>query len=143
MPGRKKPKVVIDTNIWISFLIGKKLSSLKSLISNKNIQIIISDELIEEIEEVTNRPKLRKYFPQEKVHDFINLLRIISSPHSIEVVESICRDPKDDFILALSKETKADFLVTGDNDLLSIVKFGNTRIVTANKFEQIFKSGEE
>jgi putative PIN family toxin of toxin-antitoxin system len=67
MLKRRKPKIVIDTNIWISFLIGKKLSSLKSLISNQNIQIIISDELIKEIEDVTNRPKLRKYFPQEKV----------------------------------------------------------------------------
>lgn len=118
MLKRKKPKVVIDTNIWISFLIGKKLNSLKSLISNKNIQIIVSDELIEEIEDVTNRPKLKKYFPHKKVRDFISLLRIISSQHSIEVIEPICRDPKDDFLLALSKETKADFLVTGDDDLL-------------------------
>lgn len=63
MPGKRKLKIVIDTNIWVSFLIGKNLSSLKSLITNQNIRIIISDELIEEIEEVTSRPKLRKYFP--------------------------------------------------------------------------------
>ena len=93
MLKRKKPKVVIDTNIWISFLIGKKLSSLKSLRTNKKIQIIISDELIKEIKNVTNRPKLKKYFPREKVDDFINLWRIISIPHSIKVIEPICRDP--------------------------------------------------
>jgi putative PIN family toxin of toxin-antitoxin system len=143
MLKRKKPKVVIDTNVWISFLIGKKLSSLKSLLSNQSIQIVISDELIEEIKEVTNRPKLRKYFPQEQVEDFINLLRIISIKHSIKVIESISRDPKDDFLLAISKETKAEFLVTGDNDLLSIQKFGITKIVTATEFEQMIKSDEK
>lgn len=143
MLKRKKPKVVIDTNIWISFLIGKKLSSLKSLISNQNIQIIISDELIDEIEDVTNRPKLRKYFPQDKVQDFINLLRIISTHHSIEQIKPICRDPKDDFLLALSIEMKADYLITGDNDLLSMEKFGKTRIVAANEFDKIIKSSEK
>lgn len=137
MLKRKKPKVVIDTNVWISFLVGKKLSSLKSLLSNQNIQIIISRELIDEIEDVINRPKLRKYFPQDKVKEFIHLLRIISLQHSIQAIESICRDPKDDFLLALSKETKADYLVTGDNDLLSIEKYGKTRIVAANEFEEI------
>jgi predicted nucleic acid-binding protein len=85
---------------------------------------------------------LRKYFPQEKVQDFINLLRIISSQHSIKVIEPVCRDRKDDFLLALSKETKADYLITGDNDLLSIQKFGKTRIVAANEFDKIIKSGE-
>ncbi|MGK7389400.1 MAG: putative toxin-antitoxin system toxin component, PIN family [Candidatus Cyclobacteriaceae bacterium M2_1C_046] len=143
MLKRKKPKVVIDTNVWISFLIGKKLGSLKSLLSNQNIQIIISNELIDEIEDVTNRPKLRKYFPKDKIEEFINLLRIISLQHSIKVIETICRDPKDDFLLALSKETKADYLVTGDNDLLSIEKFGKTRIVAANEFEEIIKTSEK
>lgn len=143
MPKGKKPKVVIDTNIWISFLIGKKLSSLKSLISSQTLEIIISDELIEEIEKVTNRPKIRKYFPAEKVEDLINLLKIISSHHSIEHIEPICRDPKDDFLLALSKEMKADYLVTGDKDLLFIEQLGNTRIVAAEQFDAIIKTLEK
>lgn len=143
MQGKRKPKIVIDTNIWVSFLIGKKLSSLKSLIANQNILIIISDELIEEIEEVTSRPKLRKYFPPEKVKDFINLLRLIATHHSIEQIDPICRDPKDDFLLALSKEMNADYLVTGDKDLLSIGKFGKTLIVAADNFSKIIKSDEK
>lgn len=139
---RRKLKVIIDTNIWISFLIGKKLSSLRSLISDKNFQIVISEEIIDEIENVTSRPKLKKHFPQDKVHDFINLLRLISINHSIKFIESISRDPKDDFLLALSKETMADYLITGDNDLLTIQKFGKTRIVAANEFEKIITSHE-
>ena len=49
MLGKRRLKIVIDINIWVSFLIGKKLSSLKTLITNQSIRIIISDELIEEI----------------------------------------------------------------------------------------------
>jgi predicted nucleic acid-binding protein len=42
----------------------------------------------------------------------------------------ICRDAKDDFLLALAKAAKADLLVTGDEDLLVLKKYGRTRIVT-------------
>ncbi|MFQ5639988.1 MAG: putative toxin-antitoxin system toxin component, PIN family [bacterium] len=42
---RKKSRVVIDTNIWVSFLIGKVLSGLEDLIIDNRIQILLSDEL--------------------------------------------------------------------------------------------------
>lgn len=61
----KMPKVVIDTNLWISFLIGKSFANLKSLIVNQQIEIIISEQLITEIRIVTQRPKLTKYFSQQ------------------------------------------------------------------------------
>ncbi len=141
MTKGRRLRVVIDTNIWISFLIGKKLSALKTLISSQKIEIIISDEIIDEIEEVSARPKLNKYFPAEKVQEFINLLNILSTRHSIRCIEAVCRDPKDDFLLALVKETKADYLITGDNDLLLIEKHGATQIVTAEYFDGVFKFG--
>jgi len=49
---RKKARVVIDTNIWVSFLIGKVLSNLESFVVNDNIQILLSNELLEEINDV-------------------------------------------------------------------------------------------
>jgi predicted nucleic acid-binding protein len=51
----------------------------------------------------------------------------------------ICRDSKDNFLLALSDKSKADYLVSGDNDLLSIRDYKGTRIVTAVEFEEILK----
>jgi len=52
----------------------------------------------------------------------------------------VCRDTKDDFLLALSKDGKADYLVTGDKDLLSLNRYRKTDIVTFSKFIEIFKA---
>ena len=55
---------------------------------------------------------------------------------------SICRDPKDDYLLALAKDSQADFLITGDRDLLILEQFRETQIVTYQNFLKItnFKS---
>jgi len=135
MPKRKKYKVIIDTNIWISYLIGKKLHDLTDLIIDKEIDLITSDQIFKEIELVTKRPKLRKYFPKERVQELIEFLKIIGKNVTIKSDINICQDPKDNFLLSLSKDSSADFLITGDNDLLRVKKIGKTEIVNYNRFE--------
>src|SRR6187431_341760 len=134
MPDPKPSKVIIDTNLWISFLIGKELHQLKNLIVNEQIQLVISDQLLEELILVTSRKKLKKYFDQEKVTELITLLTLVSKKVKIKRIDKICRDPKDDFLLALSKEAKADFLITGDKDLLDLKIYGRTQILTVKTF---------
>ncbi len=46
----------------------------------------------------------------------------------------ICRDPKDNFLLALAKDGRADFLLTGDKDLLELKKIDKTRIIAIAQF---------
>ena len=58
----KSIKVIFDTNVWISFLIGKKLSIIKNHIENSSIIIVITNQLLEEIKIVTARPKITKIF---------------------------------------------------------------------------------
>ena len=88
---------------------------------------------------VTSRDKIKKYFEPEKVTDLISLLDIILEKVKIRKVDQICRDPKDDFLLALSKESIADFLITGDKDLLEIKHYGRTEILTLKKFKERIK----
>jgi len=104
---------IIHTNLWISFLIGKELQNLKDLIINEKIKLITTDQLIDELKIVTSREKLKKYFDQDKVAELISVLNIVSEKVTMKKIKRICRDPKDDFLLALSKEGKADFLITG------------------------------
>jgi putative PIN family toxin of toxin-antitoxin system len=73
----KSVKVIIDTNIWISFLIGRRLAKIKRHITNGSITIIITEQLLSEIRTVTNRDKFKKYFPRESVREFIELLETI------------------------------------------------------------------
>jgi len=50
-------------------------------------------------------------------------------------LQVIIWDPKDNFLLALAKDGNADYLITGDNNLLSLKEFGKTKIVTLSEFE--------
>jgi hypothetical protein len=139
MPGQKPIRIIIDTNIWISFLIGKELQDHKELIVEDKVRIITSDQLIEELILVTSREKLRKHFNHDRVSDFIALLNILAERIKIRKVHPLCRDPKDDFLLALSREGKANYLITGDKDLLDIGVYGRTKIVTVKKFKEKFR----
>ena len=136
MPREKASRIIIDTNVWISFLIGKELQNLKDLILNDKVKIILTDQLINEIKLVTSRDKLKKYFDQDKVTELISLLDILTDKVKLRKVDKICRDPKDDFLLALAKESKANYLITGDKDLLDIKVYGRTRIVTVKQFRE-------
>jgi len=127
-------KVIIDTNIWISFLIGKELANLKELIVSQTIKVVFCEQLKEEINRVTQRPKLQKYFSAEKVKELLELFAIIGV--SIEIISevSVCRDAKDNFLLALAQDSQANFLITGDADLLTLGSFAGTKIITYQDF---------
>jgi len=97
----KNIKVIFDTNVWISFLIGKRLSFIKTYISTGIIQIVITEQLLKEIKEVTSRDKFKKYFPQQSVAELIELLETIAERVEIKPIHFINRDPKDNFLLDL------------------------------------------
>jgi len=135
----KRIKVIFDTNVWIGFLIGKSLAKIKHHISNANITIIISKQLLLEIKTVTSREKFKKYFPKEAVNELIDLLTTISDTVEIKPTHFINRDPKDNFLLDLIDFSKADYLVTGDKDLLDHNPFKTAQIIKPAYFEKLFK----
>ena len=132
----KTVKVIFDTNVWISFLIGKRLSKIKQYISGGQILIVTTEQLLSEIKIVTNREKLKKYFPKENVKELIDLLETIVEKVEIKPTHFINRDPKDNFLLDLIDYSKADYLVTGDNDLLEHNPFKTAKILNPSEFEE-------
>jgi putative PIN family toxin of toxin-antitoxin system len=133
----KSIKVIFDTNVWISFLIGKRLSKIKKHISDGNITIITTYQLLEEIKTVTSREKLKKYFPRESVNDLIELLKAIAVQIEIRPRHIISKDPKDNFLFDLIDFSQADYLVTGDKQLLSYNPFKTAKILSPSEFEKI------
>ncbi len=129
-------RVIFDTNVWISFLIGKRLAKIKQHIVNRNITIIVTDQLLTELKVVTSREKLKKYFPKNSVKELIELLETIAENITIEPTHFINRDPKDNFLLDLIDFSKADYLVTGDKDLLEHNPFKTAQILTPADFEK-------
>ncbi len=142
MTKKRKIKVIIDTNLWISFLIGKKLQILKRLIVNDEITIIICDQLIEEIVRVAARPRLQKYFQKRKVDELVDFLRLIRVHIKIKSVVNICRDEKDNFLFSLAEDSSADLIITGDHDVLSVEKYKNTEIINYKEFEKRMSSSD-
>lgn len=135
MKQENEIRIIIDTNLWISFLIGRKLSSLLDLLSCPEFQLVISSELIEEIYDVISRPKLAKYYSSENINMLMKYMKEFSLSFELGSIPSRCRDSKDDYLLELALVSDADYLVTGDKDLLEIKKIGNCQIVTAMEFD--------
>lgn len=109
MKSEKRTKVIFDTNIWISYLIGYQLGELTKLLTSQRIEIILSEQLRTELTEVTRRKKFQKYFSKEKVAELLKLMNIIGTDYEIIEYPNICRDPKDDFLLGLIRSSKANF----------------------------------
>lgn len=139
MPEQKASRLIVDTNLWVSFLIGKELHYLKDLIVAGKVKLVVSDQLLEELQLVTSRPKLSKYFEKQKVDELLTLIELISEKVKVKKIQRIGRDPKGDFLLALAKDGKADFMLTGDKDLLEIGKYYKTEIITVTEFKKTLR----
>jgi len=113
-------KVVIDANVVISAAFGgKPLEAVGKAL--KEHDVFISERILEELEEVLNR--LSKKLSPEQIHYLQQRVRqLLTVAHRIPVSRqlSLSRDAKDDHYLSLCKGAQADFLVTGDKDLLSL-----------------------
>lgn len=130
-------KIIIDTNIWISFLITRDLSFLDKFIENGKLKLIFSKELYSEFLEVIERPKFRKYFHKSDIQYLTQVIDKFGI--LVEVTSKIekCRDTKDDFLINLAIDSNADFLVTGDFDLLEIKQIKYTKILKIRELEEI------
>lgn len=131
----KKPKAVIDTNIFISgVLFSGNPAKILRLFKAEKIELLLSPELEAGI--------LRKINAFTADKDLIADLRYVLEEKSIKIVPiksvKICRDPKDNMILALAQEGKADVVITGDKDLLILRRFGATAILTPRQFLENF-----
>lgn len=135
----KSYKIIVDSNIWISFLIGKNLSGLQNYIDSQILRIITCNEQLLELAEVFKKPKLKKYFSKEQIEEFFELLDESSENVIISAKSNICRDPKDNYLVSLALDSKADFLITGDRDLLELKKIGETTFLKFTDFNTIFQ----
>ena len=126
----KVSRIIIDTNLWISFLITKDYSKIDKILFSRDGILVFSTELLEEFLEVANRPKLRRFFSQTDLENIIETIDEYADFVSVTTQIDVCRDSKDNFLLSLSIDGNADFLLTGDKDLLDLKKFGETAIIT-------------
>lgn len=103
------------------------------------MEVLTSEVLIKELNEVLNRPKFAKYLnspPQEylQLHLQLCILKDIE-PFFID-----CSDPKDNFLFDLAIQEKATYLVTGDKKLFEVKEIQGLKIITLLEFKELFNS---
>jgi putative PIN family toxin of toxin-antitoxin system len=121
-------------------MIGKTLRHLVQYIRNEQITIVTCEDQLEELSVAFRKPKLQKYFQPNQITTFFSFLKGVSQIVPIKAITPLCRDPKDDYLLALSITSKAHFLVTGDMDLLEMQQINNTNIIRYTDFEKIINN---
>ena len=135
----KPIKLVVDTNLWISFLISRSYAKLDKILKAGLARLIFSTELIEEFIEVVERPKFKKIFSSSDIRNLFTDIYLYADIIEVKTSVQICRDKKDNFLLSLCQDGNADFLLTVDEDLLVLRKFGKTRIMTLAEYLELQK----
>jgi putative PIN family toxin of toxin-antitoxin system len=130
------PRVVVDTNLVVSALIfGGRVSRLRLAWQGDRFTPLVSKATTTELIRVLAYPKF-KLTPTEQedlLSDYILFCEAVAIPDRLPVIPE-CRDPFDVPFLVLAVVSKADYLVTGDRDLLSLKDNFSCPIITAEDF---------
>jgi putative PIN family toxin of toxin-antitoxin system len=125
-------KVVLDTNVLIAAFATQGLCHAVFEVCIDQHQIVLSEQILKEFASNMER-KLKA--PSGVVDDAVQFLRDHSSIHKAEkLLKRISRDAADDHILALADETNADYVITGDKDLLILKKYKKVPIILPREF---------
>jgi putative PIN family toxin of toxin-antitoxin system len=142
-------RVLIDTNVLVSYLlVPNPQGTIPSIIIaafESKYTLLISETLLTELAKtIRGREHLAKRIHPEQAEEFIGVLRAIAEllTEISEPIPSVTRDPKDDYLLAYALLGRADYLVTGDDDLLVLKEVEGVRIVRPAEFKVIFDNLE-
>jgi putative PIN family toxin of toxin-antitoxin system len=138
MPKQRKIRLILDTNWYISATINAKSrrTFYETIIKSERFKVYYSDELVSEYLEVMSRKKFVKYIKPDQLKRLMGFFfpkLIKTKPLHFTGV----RDPKDNYLIGMCMSCKPDFLVTGDDDLLSMGVFEGTTILAMRQFLQI------
>jgi putative PIN family toxin of toxin-antitoxin system len=128
-------RVVVDTNTIISAFFFPESTPRKAFdVCRKNGTLIVSLETFEELVDVIHRPKFKKYPLYAISEEFIEAWADEIERVTINETIVACKDPKDNKFLEAAIAGNADFIISGDSDLLDMKFFRGIEILSATKF---------
>lgn len=114
-------KVLFDTNLWISFMIGKRLASLADVLCRHDVEVYICEQELDEIRGVIAREKFDRLISTETRYYFFEMVYDVCFFTDITVqAKSDIRDPKDLYLLSMAESVPVDYIVSGDRDLTDL-----------------------
>ncbi|MFA6035160.1 MAG: putative toxin-antitoxin system toxin component, PIN family [Myxococcota bacterium] len=131
-------RAILDTNIFVSCLLGGKLEAILDSLKAGRFTIVVSDDIVSEYNEVLRRPKFG--FTEADVDDvmafiFNNAEFVVPS----ETFMAIPADPDDNKFIDAAVAGSIELIVSGDKHLLELASFRGSRVVSANAFLKLLK----
>ncbi len=143
-------RIALDTNVLVSAFIsrrGQPAGLLNILLTFQEIQLVLSDPILEEFKDVLSRSEVKErfHYSARDIDTFFRAVRDVSSRVKIKSnFKIVADDPKDDVVLNTAHDGGADYIVSGDHHLRELKDFKGIKIVSPNKMMKIIakKFGE-
>jgi putative PIN family toxin of toxin-antitoxin system len=133
-------KLVLDTNVFISaFYWGGNSQKVIDRIIVGLDELYVSNKILEEISQVMGRPKFKT--EQETIDKYLETIEKNCKKVFTEgKIKGICRDKDDDDKLECGIICDADYIITGDDDLLVLENYKTVKIITPMKYLAMINS---
>ena len=133
------PKIVLDTNVLLSGLITTSGNAARIIDAARNgdLQIVLSPILAQELSEVIVRPHIVQKYPlvSQQAEILLDYLRANAIwVKGLPKQRIVAADADDDFVIACAIDGEAEYIVSGDTDLLSIGRYENIIIMSPRQF---------
>lgn len=143
-------RALIDTNVFISYLLsaGGESGAVNQILTRflaGEFTLLLPDALLAEIvDTVRRKPRLAVRIAPDDLEAFTAILETFGEtiPRIQQPIPPVTRDPKDDYLLAYAFVGQADYLVSGDRDLLVLRDvIADVSIVTPREFAELLAAG--
>ncbi|MBS3122149.1 putative toxin-antitoxin system toxin component, PIN family [Candidatus Woesearchaeota archaeon] len=136
-------KLVLDTNTIVSafFWEGNEAELFRKIEQGK-ANLYITNEILREVEEVIKRPKFNEVMTKANLTPYQIMQKIVSLSHLVIAQKwniNVCRDKKDNKFLECVESAKADYLVSGDEDMLSLKEYKGIPITRTGEILQLLE----
>lgn len=140
-------RVILDANVLVSAALGRdpaapSVCAVEALLDDR-LEAIACPALLGELASVLARDRLRQYLSLDEARRFVSdlaaIVTVVADPSP--PYPQVCRDPDDDYLVALTRATKADALVTGDRDLLDLADIGLEVVTPRVLIERLEQAG--
>ncbi|HUK85840.1 MAG TPA: putative toxin-antitoxin system toxin component, PIN family [Candidatus Acidoferrum sp.] len=135
---KQEPKVVLDTNVWISaFLWGGKPAEIIKAAEQNRLIIFASEEIVVEISQVLTYPKIRSVYQgtelsrETLIQTVMRIAKFVRVTKKLNVVQEHSADNK---FVECALASGADYIVSGDKHLLKVACYKKTQIVSVKEF---------
>lgn len=137
-------RIVVDTSVWVRYLLRPSRATrdiVEELWPSDSVKLIVSPEVLSELQDVLHRPKIRRFVAPEDASALVDAVKSHSLMLALlDPIPPFTRDRKDDKFVACALSGNAEHLITYDQDLLVLGAVGNIQISTPEMFVRKFSS---